>query len=323
MKKAIFSLLLAGSLILTGCGDSNTDFTQVSGQQGNPGTPVPTPTPTATAGYFVDATNGNDTTAAAAANPTSDTPFATIQAAVTDAPNGTDITIRVGTYTETVTLKNGQRLLGTAGGNRPVISGRIVLADGNTVDFLRIQDSTSDAIDGNDQNGGTITNCQIINATGTGIRLEPAVGSWDIIGNLIEDSGSVGVIADSGGTGSVRYRINDNTITGSGLDAIGLVAENSSQLVAQIHGNTMIDNQDNATFEGIVGDTAVMSLDIEDNTNDDTYVLSNENTGSVLNVEELVVGPPASIPSNTGTVTIDTGTGTAPPTSVADGFCGF
>ena len=188
MKKAIFSLLLAGSLILTGCGDSNTDFTQVSGQQGNPVTPIPTPTPTATAGYFVDAANGNDTTAAAAANPTSDTPFKTIQAAVTDAPNGTDITIRVGTYTETVTLKNGQRLLGTAGGNRPVISGRIVLADGNTVDFLSIQDSADDAINGDNRNGGTVTNCQIANSGGEGVQARPGTGTWTVTGNTITDS---------------------------------------------------------------------------------------------------------------------------------------
>ena len=120
MKKLISILLLSGSLVLSGCGDSSSDYTQVSGQQGNPGpvVPTPTPTPTATAGYFVDATNGNDATAAAAVNPTSDTPFKTIQAAVTDAPNGADITVRVGTYSEIVTLKNGQRLLGTAGGNR-------------------------------------------------------------------------------------------------------------------------------------------------------------------------------------------------------------
>lgn len=323
MKKAIFSLLLTSSLILTGCGDSNTDFTQVSGQQGNPGTPIPTPTPTATAGYFVDATNGNDTTAAAAANPTSDTPFATIQAAVTDAPNGTDITIRVGTYTETVTLKNGQRLLGAAGGNRPVISGNIILADGNTVDFLSIQDSADDAINGDNRNGATVTNCQIANSGGEGIQARPGTGTWTVTGNTITDSFGLAVAFQTTTTGQMRAQVNNNTITDSGFDAIGFVAENSSQLVAQVHGNTMADNEDFATFEAIVGDTAIMSLDIEDNTNDDTFLLSNENTGSVLNVEELVVGPPASIPSNTGTVTIDTGTGTAPPTSVADGFCGF
>ena len=166
MKKLISILLLSGSLVLSGCGDSSSDYTQVSGQQGNPEpvVPTPTPTPTATAGYFVDAANGNDATAAAAVNPTSDTPFKTIQAAVTDAPNGTDITVRVGTYTEIVTLKNGQRLLGTAGGNRPVVSGRIILADGNTVDFIQIQDAPDDAIDGDNRNGGTINNCEIINS---------------------------------------------------------------------------------------------------------------------------------------------------------------
>ena len=313
MKKQLAILLLSSSLILTGCGSSSNDYNQVSGQQ-NP--PIVNPTPAT--GWIVEVGAGAGSYGDA---------FGSIQDAsnaAAAANNGDQtITVKPGTYTETVTLANGQKLIGTQGNNLPVISGRIILADGNTVSFLRIQDSVGDAIDGNDQNGGTITNCQIINATGTGIRLEPAVGSWDIIGNVIQDSGAVGVIADSAGTGSVRYRINDNTITGSGLDAIGFVADNTSQLVAQVHGNIMTGNQAGATFEAIAGNTATLSLDIEDNINDDTYVLSNENTGSTHNVEELDFGPSANIPSNTGTVTIDTGTGTAPPTSVADGFCGF
>lgn len=321
MKKQLAILLLSGSLILTGCGSSSNDYNQVSGQQ-NPPIVNPTP-PVGTPGYFVDVTNGNDTTAAAAINPTSNTPFKTIQAAVADAPDGTTIAVATGNYTGTVTLKNGQQLVRTSGSQaRPVLSGNIILADGNTVDFLRIQDSADDAINGDNRNGGTITNCQIINAAGDGIQLEPAVGSWDIIGNLIQNSGSVGIVADSGGTGNVRYRINDNIITGSALDAIGFAAENSSQLVAQVHGNTMTENQDNFTFEAAAFDSATLSLDIENNINDDVYALSNLNSTSTLNVEELVISPP-SIPSNTGTVTIDSGPGFFPPTSVADGFCGF
>ena len=321
MKKLISILLLSGSLVLSGCGDSSSDYTQVSGQQGNPGpvVPTPTPTPTATAGYFVDAANGNDATAAAAVNPTSDTPFKTIQAAVTDAPNGTDITVRVGTYTEIVTLKNGQRLLGTAGGNRPVVSGRIILADGNTVDFIQIQDAPDDAIDGDNRNGGTITNCVITDATnnGRGVSVVPGSGTWIITSNTITDVEGLGVHIATDGTGNLRAQVNDNQITGSSFDAIGFLAEDDSQLVGQAHGNTMTGNQVGATFEAIAGNNAVLSLDIEDNTNDDVYRFGSIDT-STINVEQFAQ---LETINDSGTVSVS---GVSNPIfDVADGFCGF
>ena len=314
MKKQLAILLLSSSLILTGCGSSSNDYNQVSGQQ-NP--PIVNPTPAT--GWIVEVGAGAGSYGDA---------FGSIQDAsnaAAAANNGDQtITVKPGTYTETVTLANGQKLIGTQGNNLPVISGRIILADGNTVSFLRIQDSADDAINGDNRNGATITNCEIINSGGEGIQARPGTGTWIVTGNTITDSFGLGVRLGTETTGQMRALVNDNIITGSGFDAISLIAENSSQLVAQFHGNTMTDNQDFFTFEAIAGNTATLSLDIEDNTNDDTYVLSNANTGSTLNVEELNFGPPANIPSNTGTVTIDDTPGFfSPPTSVADGFCGF
>ena len=323
MKKLISILLLSGSLVLSGCGDSSSDYTQVSGQQGNPGpvVPTPTPTPTATAGYFVDATNGNDATAAAAANPTSDTPFATIQAAVTDAPNGTDITVRVGTYSEIITLKNGPRLLGTAGGNRPVVSGRIILADGNTVDFMRIQDAPDDAIDGDNRNGGTITNCQIVDSAARGVSVVPGTGTWTVTGNTITGPEGIGIRLDTDGTGQIRAQVNDNDINGSTLGAIGLLAGTNSQQVTQLNGNIMANNLNMATVETISGTTATLSLDIEDNTNDDVYSFTRAST-AFLNVEQF--GQLIAINNNSGTVDVVVPTPAfLPPDDVADGFCGF
>ena len=320
MKKCLSILLLSGSLLLSGCGDSNTDFQQVSGQQGNPG-PIVTPTPQPTAGYFVDATNGNDTTAAAAVNPTSDTPFATIQAAVADAPDGTTITVRAGSYSGAVTLKNGQRLLGVASGNRPVLTGNIVLGDGNTVDFLRVQNSAGDAIDGDSQNGGTITNNEVINATARGITTDFSTGTWTVTGNIVTDAGDIGIAIGADDTDQMRAQVNNNTVTGSTLGAISFLAEDGSQLVAQTHGNTMTGNQPGATFEAIAGTTATLSLDIEDNTNDDVYSFTRSAT-AFLNVEQF--GQLIAINNNSGTVDVVAPTPAfLPPDDVADGFCGF
>ena len=318
MKKLISILLLSGSLILTGCGDSNTDYNQVSGQQ-NPPIVNPTP-PVGTPGYFVDATTGNDATAAAAANPTDQTPFKTIQAAATDAPDGTTITVRAGTYTEIVTLKNAQRLIGTPGGNRPALTGRIILADGNTVDFMRIQDAPDDAIDGDGRNGGTITNCEITNSAARGVSVVPGTGTWIVTGNTITDSDSFGVRLDTDGTGQMRAQVNDNTITGNALDAIGLLAGTNAQQVTQVHGNTMADNLDMSTVEMISGTTATLSLDIEDNTNDDVYSFARSTT-AFLNVEQL--GQLIPINNNSGTVDIVISPVSIAPDDVADGFCGF
>jgi hypothetical protein len=61
------------------------------------------------AGFFVDAVNGNDATG----DFDTGAPFATIQAAVADAPTDSDIVIRPGNYTGAINLKDGQRLLGS------------------------------------------------------------------------------------------------------------------------------------------------------------------------------------------------------------------
>lgn len=279
-------------------------------------------------GFFVDSVNGNDATGSF----TGGLPFQTIQAAAAAAPAGSDIVVRPGSYTGAINLENGDRLLGSGstlvnpqGATRPVLTGPVVLADGNTLDFLRIDGTGGDAVDGNGQNGGTVTNCEIANTTsnGEGVGAENASGTWNISNNTITNAAEIGIAITTTGASTLTATVNNNNISGSGLDAIAFVSENTSQCTAQVHGNVMTGNQANFTFEVIVGNTATFCLDLENNQNDDVYVLSNSDTGSVLNVEELVIGPPHSVPSNTGTVEIDAGAGFSNPTSRADGFCGF
>lgn len=331
MKKLLSIVLLSGALALSGCGDSNTDFTQVSGQQGNPGpvVPTPTPTPTATAGYFVDAANGNDATAAAAVNPTSDTPFATIAAAVADAPTNATITVRAGTYTGAVTLKDGQRLLGTAGGNRPVLSSTLTLANGNTVDFLEFRNITGRAIDANGVAAGTITNNVIdtttgtagASGTGTGILAFDSSGTWNISGNTIANTAGFAVSIELSGTNQIRAYVNDNTFTGAN-GAIGFLTADTSQGLAQVHGNTMTGSG----MEIIAGDSSSFGLDLEDNTNDGTYLFRVSDVGPAsLEVEQLSsinTAKPAGA-GNTGTFNISSGPGFVAPTEVANGSLGL
>jgi hypothetical protein len=325
MKKLIPILLLAGSMMLTGCGDSN-DWAQVSGQQGgpvNPNPPIPGPPvpPPLIEGFYVDAANGNDATG----DFVTGSPFATVQAAVAAAPEGATVVVRPGNYTGLVALKNGQRLVGAGsvlaqgtGEARPTLTGPVDLADGNTLDSLRIVGANGDAVDGDGQNGGTITNCEISGSTERGISAVPGTGEWTVVGNTITNAGSLGVRLNTGETGKMRARVNNNTITGSALNAIGLLAENNSELVAQVRGNTLTGNQDNFTFEAIAGNNAVMSLDIEDNANDDVYRFDCGDATAVLNVEQF-----AQLAAINRSGTVSVSPISQPIIDVAEGFCGF
>ena len=276
-----------------------------------------------TQGYFVDSANGSDTNGSFQTG----TPFQTIGAAVTAAGPNQDIVVRPGTYTGTVTLLNGQRLLGsgsalvnTQGTVKPLLNGRIILADGNTVDSFRIEGSNGDAIDGDDQNGGTVTNTDIANTTniGSGIDAASATGSWKISNNTITNVSGAGVILSSEMGDAVTAQINDNTITGSAFNALGFVSSDNSTLTVQANDNTMTGNQAGATFEIIVADTSTACFQILDNQNDDVYRLSVLDTPATLNIEQY-----NSLETlNSGDILIPGGS-VEDPTPVADGACGF
>ena len=285
MKKTILALLLAGATFVTGCGDSNS-FDGVSGQQGNPQPIItPTTTPTPTTGYFVDATNGNDTTG----DVSTGAPYATIQAAVTAAPASAVITVRPGTYSGSVTLKNGQDLLGVASGNRPVITDQLVLGDGNTVDYLSFQGVPDDAIDGGDQDSGTITNCVFANTTnfGNGVRALSATGTWVVEGNTMSGLAGIGIELSATTGDQLVALVNGNSIIGSAFSAIGFGTGNDGTMRAQANDNVMTGNQVGFTFEVITSGTSDCVLQIVGNTNDDVYRLSRNVTSSTLRVERL------------------------------------
>lgn len=309
-------------------------FTYTLGNSGGVVTCTVTITVNTVNGFFVDATNGSDATG----NFNGGLPFQTVQAAVAAAPAGSDIVVRPGNYTGTVNLLNNQRLLGNGSGLavnpqgavRPVFTGPIVLADGNTVDFIRVAGTNGDAVDAEGQNGGTITNSEFANTSagangGDGIDCRDTRGDWTIANNTFTSLNGAALGATSTGTNVVSHTVRDNTMTGNGLSAVIMTSNNTSDFRAFITGNTFSGNNTvtgNALELQCLGDST-FCLDLEDNTNDDTYVLFDGTLGaSVLRIEQfagngLTTAQPAGA-GNTGTV--DAGLGDT-PVSVADGFC--
>lgn len=330
MKKYLSILLLSGSLILTGCGDSADNVNPIGGQQ--PG-PIVTPTPpVGIAGIFVDGTLGNDATAAAAAasnNATDQTPFKTIGAAVTAAGTNKTITVKPGTYNEAVTLLAGQKLLGTLGQAEPVLTQTLTLADGNTVDGFEFRSINGRAIQANGVSGGTIINNVIatttgtdgIDGTGSGISILDASGTWNVNGNSITSADGIAIAFRISGADSLTAYVNNNMTNGN-AGALVFLTQDTGQGLAQVHGNTMTGSG----MEIIAGDSSVFGLDLEDNTNSNSYLFRVSDVGpATLNVEQLSVldtAKPAGA-GNTGTFTTSTGPGFVAPTEVANGSLGL
>lgn len=283
-------------------------------------------------GFFVDSVNGSDTNGSFQGG----VPFQTIQAAVAAAPTNADIVVTSGNYAGTVNLKDGQRLLGSGstlvnpqGATRPELTGPVVMADGNTLDFLRIDGTVGNAIDGDGQNDGTVTRCEIANSimtgpnTGSGVSVQEASGTWTLSDNEISNAGGAGIVFGTLNTDILTARVENNDITGSNFTGIGFTSGNTSEVRARIAENTMSGNGVNATVEVIVGDSSDFCLDLESNTNDDVYALFEENTPAELRVEQLnnLTDPRPGGAGNTGTVDISTGGISAPPTEINDGDC--
>ncbi len=272
-------------------------------------------------GFFVDSENGDDTTGSFETG----APFATVQAAVAAAPEGADIVVRPGTYEGEVNLKNGQRLLGEGfedvnpqGTVKPLFTGPINLADGNTVRGLRIQDSPGRGIDGSGRVDATITDCDISNTTGNGIRGDGSSGEWIIRRNTTLDT-NIAIFIRTVDNDEMTLTIEDNEITNA-VGAIGLLSEGNSDVVASVLANTFTNSQGvGDSFEVEAVGESQFCLDLEDNTSDGSYNFFRTATAT-LNIEQfdvIDVEKPAGA-GNTGTAFT---TGLNEPTSVDDGAC--
>ena len=281
-------------------------------------------------GFFVDAVNGDDGTGSFQGG----NPYATIQAAVADAPTNADIIVLPGNYTGTIMLKDGQRLLGSGSvlaqgtGVRPQLTGPVDLADGNTLDFLRI-DGTSgeDAVDGDGQDGGTVTNCEIANVVGNGgVQLDGSSGTWNVSNNTFSNLDAIGILVQTTGS-SIMTIIADNNDIANAQVAMGFVSGGTSDIAASVKGNTFTNSAGTGfAFELTCGDDSTFCLDLENNTNDDEYLISeSDSTLSLLEIEQLSTldQPQPGGAGNTGVVTILSGPFVEAPTEVADGACGF
>lgn len=295
-------------------------------------------------GFFVDASAGNDSTGGF----TNGRPFRTIGAAVANAPVGATIVVRPGTYNETITLKNGQLLVGSGsvlasaqGAVRPLLSGPVRLADGNTLDFLRLQGSNGDAVVGDGREGGTISRCEIADtlASGDGISLNSARGNWTIFANQFTNLSGGGVVGVLSGAVAPRIQVESNTVLGNDLGAVGFLAEDSSTPALSVVGNTFRGNNlvSGDALEIIVEDSATLCLDLENNiadkdndpgnADDGVYSFFEDPGPALLQIEQfsegrlLITQPDGA--GNRGVVDDNTTSGGQAPTNVDNGFCGF
>ena len=274
-------------------------------------------------GFYVDSITGNDTTG----NFDSGSPFATVQAAVAAAGPGGDVVVFPGrgTYTGTVNLLNGQRLLGFASGlvnaqgaQRPTLSGPVMMADGNTVDFIRVVRTDDHAINGDGRLNGTVTNCEVANTLngGTGIRFRDISGNWLVEGNTVTDTSGIGIDMDTQKSSVAVVRINNNNVSGSRLFGLGIATFQSSDLKIQANNNKLSNNLN--AFSALIASNGTSSLCIQllGNENDSTYRFIRGSLEAPLRAEQFLELESL----NTGTVE---DTGAEPVTPVPAGFCGF
>jgi hypothetical protein len=274
-------------------------------------------------GFYVDSVTGNDSTG----DFDSGSPFATVQAAVAAAGPDGDVVVFPGrgTYTGAVNLLNGQRLLGFASGqinaqgaDRPTLSGPVILADGNTVDSIRVVRTDGIAIDGDGQVNGTVTNCEVANTQngGTGIQIRDISGNWLVEGNTVTETTGIGIDLDTQNQNVAVVRVNDNEISGSKLFGLGIAAFGQSDLKIQVTNNTLSNNL--RAFSVLSGTTGTSSLcmQILSNENDSAYRFVRQSALAPLRVEQFLQLETL----NTGTVE---DTGSEPVTPVPANFCGF
>ena len=283
----LFSLLLATGLALSGCGSSNND-TIISG-----------PTPLEP-GYFVDSSTGNDSTGSFQ----NGAPFATVQAAVAAAGPGADIMIQPGSgvYLGQVQLLDDQRLLGNGsvdlnaqGVSLPTLSGPILLADNNTVDSLRVIGTDGIAIDGDGQESGTITNCDVSdNQNGTGIQMRAVTGQWRVEDNRITDIDGIGLDMDTQAGGTANVQANRNVISECRLFGLGMAAFGQSDMKMQANNNALTGNghgigpdQTALGFICASQGAATITVQLIGNINNGIYGFTQTAPDSTLNVERF------------------------------------
>lgn len=280
-------------------------------------------------GIFVDSRTGDNSTANAATG----LPYATIQAAVTAAGPNTDIVILPGrgTYTGTVQLLDGQRLLGTEsllinaqGVVRPTLSGPVILANGNTLDSIRVVRTQGIAIDGDGQDSGIVTNCEVANTTGgTGIQIRGVSGTWLIADNSISQIDGIGLDMDTQMDSSAVVQVQRNSITDCVQFGLGVAGFGASNIAVQIIDNVLSGNGAGSGPNG--GDvgmfcpatgTSEVCLQILGNENQGLYTfLLASNSNSTINVEQFAQAGSL----NSGIFVTLQGV----VTDVAEGFCGF
>jgi hypothetical protein len=248
-------------------------------------------TGTAVSATFVNAATGNDTTG----DGTAAAPYRSITKASTEAATNETINVAAGNYTDTFTLKDGQKLVGgsfvtaqATAGTRPVITGKVTMKSGNTVKGFEFAVGSDHAIEQTTGGiAGTIEECifQARNAGVSEVQLNAASGTWMVKSNTINHAQTSTALSVSQAGSKLSLKVQDNLFATTVVGGKGLVAVGDQQLVAEVTNNTFtgFDAGDAVINISTILPSGVFCLNIRGNKGSGRIDLTNSGT---MEVEE-------------------------------------
>ncbi|MEQ9236808.1 beta strand repeat-containing protein [Coleofasciculus sp. E2-BRE-01] len=181
---------------------------------------------------------------------TFETPFGTVQDALSVAQADEIVYVQVGTTSETEgfqfadgvavlsagavqridTQQLGRVQLPLSGsGEFPTITGTVTLGNNTTLAGFAIANATGNGIQGAAIENVTIQDNRITNATGQGISLIDVTGTSVIADNVITNSGQQGIFIQASGTTQQKLTLDSNQISDSGGQGVFIQASGEVQ----------------------------------------------------------------------------------------------
>ena len=212
-------------------------------------------------------------------------PFQTLAAAATAATgvSGAQIVVFQGDGTTTglntaLSLSSGQSLVGFSASARPTLTGPVNFSQGNSLADLRIIGTTGTAVNASGAADGMLSGVTIANATGRGLDLTNATGTFSFNGGTVSNVPGQGALLSNCTAGNLSWTVSNSTFTNNTASVVGNITGTANQTVA-FTGNT---------FTG--GSGPAMYLGSDSNSTLATNVTGNTVTGGGTAANGLQIG---------------------------------
>lgn len=252
---------------------------------------------------------------------TFETPFGTVQDALSVAQADDIVYVQVGTTSETGGFQFADEVtvlstalpqyietqqLGTVqlplsgSGEFPTITGTVTLANNTTLTGFAIANATGNGIQGANIENVTIQDNRITNATGQGISLIDVTGTSAIARNVITNSGQQGIFIQASGTTQQELTLDSNQISDSGSQGIFLQASGEVEQQLTATNNQIVNsvgqgvylvanNQSNQTLEVFNTDIRNTVLDENGDGGQGLFLQANASAQQNLTLDTLTV----------------------------------